>query len=61
ASTAATVRLSLPEQPAGAYCVDLFDRATHLPITADGSLEITVPPYEGRWFRLLNFSSTELV
>ena len=60
-STAATVRLSLPEQPSDARCVDLFDRSTHLPITADGSLEITLPPYGGRWFRLLTGSSPELV
>jgi maltose alpha-D-glucosyltransferase/alpha-amylase len=55
-----TVQLSVPQQPAGTRCVDLFDRAVQLPIATDGALEVTLPPYGGRWFRLVTGEADDL-
>jgi hypothetical protein len=54
------VRLNLPGEAAGSQCVDMFNRKVRMPIAKDGALEIELASYEGRWFRIITGSTTEL-
>jgi glycosidase len=51
---AVTVQLSLPGEPPGSTCGDLFNRSNRLEIADDGGLTIDLEPYGARWFRLVH-------
>lgn len=59
ASAAATVNLSLPDLPATAHFLDLFDRSIRLRTDSDGLLRLDMAGYGARWFRVLTGSASE--
>ena len=57
----ASVRLALTGVPSGARLVDLFDLAETVEVGTDAAVDVTLPGYGTRWYRVLREGDTSLL